>query len=262
MTISPIQEMKYDYLAVSVYADNESMGQAAAEAAAQAIQLAVAARGAASVVFASANSQLTLLKALRQMSGIHWTSVTAFHMDEYRWSDRNLPSGHPAGFAEFLRRHLLDHVRVRAFYPMPGHAGDVTVACRAYEMLLRAFPVDVCCLGIGENGHIAFNDPPVADFVDPVWVKRTPLDPASRQQQVGEGHFASLENVPTHAMTMTIPALRAARTMLCIVPERRKAEAVRQALLGPVSTACPASILRQTPHCRLLLDREAASGLA
>jgi glucosamine-6-phosphate deaminase len=257
MTVLPIREAKCDELAVEVYADNEAMGEAAAEAAAAALRQAVSARGTASVVFASANSQLTFLKALRQIAGIPWPSVTAFHMDEYQ----SLPAGHPAGFAEFLRRHLLDHVRTGAFYPMPGHARDLGTACQAYERLLRAFPVDVCCLGIGENGHIAFNDPPVADFADPVWVKMAPLDEASRRQQVGEGHFTTLDTVPTHAMTMTIPALRAARTMVCIVPEKRKANAVRDTLLGPVSTACPASILRQTAHCRLYLDREAASEL-
>ncbi len=146
-----------------------------------------------------------------------------------------------------------------AFYPVPGRPANVEAACRGYELLLRAHPADLCCLGIGENGHLAFNDPPVADFNDPVWVKVVPLDEASRRQQVGEGHFPSLATVPTHALTLTIPALRAAKKMLCIVPEKRKAEAVRKTLLGPITTACPASILRQTPHCHLFLDRDSAS---
>jgi glucosamine-6-phosphate deaminase len=124
---------------------------------------------------------------------------------------------------------------------------------------LRAHPADLCALGIGENGHLAFNDPPFADFDDPVWVKVVKLDDLSRRQQVGEGHFASIQEVPTHAVTLTIPALLAARRVLAIVPERRKAEAVFQALNGPISPDCPASILRKTAHAHLFLDAESAA---
>ena len=255
MAVPPIREMTYGDLTVSVYPDNQTLGQAAAEAAAAIIRQAIAERGIANVILATGNSQLTTLHALREMPGIHWPAVNVFHMDEYL----NLPPGHPASFPLFLRRHLLDHVPLGAFYPVPGHPANVEAACRGYELLLRAHPADLCCLGIGENGHLAFNDPPVADFSDPVWVKVVPLDEASRRQQVGEGHFPSLATVPTQALTLTIPALRAAKKMLCIVPEKRKAEAVRKTLLGPITTACPASILRQTPHCHLFLDRDSAS---
>jgi glucosamine-6-phosphate deaminase len=134
----------------------------------------------------------------------------------------------------------------------------VGAACRGYELLLRAHPIDLCCLGIGENGHIAFNEPSASDFDDPVWVRRIALRETSRRQQVGEGHFMSLSEVPTHAITLTIPALRSARKMLCIVPEDRKAKAVHGTLLGPISPNCPASILRETPHAVLFLDRESA----
>lgn len=257
MTVQPVKEATYDQLRVSIYLDNETMGRAAAEAAAAIIVQAIAERGGANIVLATGNSQLTFLHSLRELPGIPWPAVNVFHMDEYL----NLAPGHPASFPLFLRRHLIDHVPVGAFYPVPGRPGNVELACQGYELLLRAHPVDLCCLGIGENGHLAFNDPPVADFDDPVWVKVVPLEEASRRQQVGEGHFASLEEVPTHAITMTIPALRAARQMLCIVPESRKAEAVRKTLLGPISTVCPASILRRTPHARLLLDRESAAAI-
>ena len=257
MTITPLQETTYDQLAVSIYPNNEVLGQAAAQAAVASIRRAVAERGAANIILASANSQLTFLHALRELPDVPWPAVNILHLDEYL----NLPPGHPAGFSLFLRQHLLNHVPFGAFFPVPGHASDVEAACRAYELLLRAHPVDLCCLGIGENGHVAFNEPPVADFDDPLWVKVVPLDKASRRQQVGEGHYPSLDAVPTHAITLTIPALRAAKEMLCIVPERRKAEAVRQTLCGPVGTACPASILRQTPHARLLLDRDAAESI-
>ncbi|HWQ84183.1 MAG TPA: 6-phosphogluconolactonase, partial [Anaerolineales bacterium] len=149
-----------------------------------------------------------------------------------------------------------------AFYPVPGRSSgdsDTLQACRDYEALLRAHPADLCALGIGENGHLAFNDPPFADFNDPVWVKMIKLDEVSRQQQAGEGHFPDIDSVPTHAITLTIPALLAARKVLAIVPEARKAAAVKRSLTGPVDPGCPASILRQTPHAHLFLDRDSAS---
>jgi len=255
MPINPVREMTYDQLACRVYATNAEMGQAAAEHAAAELRAAIAERRVANVVLAAANSQLTFLHALREQPGIDWRAVNVFHMDEYL----NLAPGHPASFALFLRRHLVDQVPIGAFYPVPGRPADVDLACRGYELLLRANPVDVCCLGIGENGHVAFNEPPVADFQDPVWLKQVELDEMSRRQQVGEGHYASLDEVPTHALTMTVPALCAAKAMVCIVPETRKAQAVHDTLLGPVSTACPASILRRMPHAALYLDVDAAS---
>jgi glucosamine-6-phosphate deaminase len=260
MPVKPVREKTYDQLACRVYGSNAEMGQAAAAHAAEVLRAAIAERGVANMVLAAANSQLSFLHALRDLpdsggQAIDWQAVNVFHMDEYL----DLAPGHAAGFALFLRRHLVDQVPIGAFYPVPGRPADVDMACRGYELLLKANPVDLCCLGIGENGHVAFNEPPVADFQDPVWLKRVELDEKSRLQQVGEGHYASLDEVPTHALTMTIPALCAAKTMICIVPETRKAQAVRDTLLGPVSTACPASILRQMPHATLYLDVDAAS---
>jgi len=262
MPVSPVREMTYDQLACRVFATNAEMGQAAAEQCAAELRTAIAERGVANLVLAAANSQLTFLHALRDLpdkgrQAINWQAVNVFHMDEYL----NLAPGHPASFALFLRRQLVDQVPIGAFYPVPGRPADVDLACRGYELLLKANPVDVCCLGIGENGHVAFNEPPVADFQDPVWLKQVKLDEMSRRQQVGEGHYASLDEVPTHALTMTIPALCAAKSMICIVPEARKAQAVHDTLLGPVSTACPASILRRMPHAVLYLDTDAASTL-
>jgi glucosamine-6-phosphate deaminase len=178
-------------------------------------------------------------------------------MDEYI----DLEPGHPASFPAFLRRHFLDHLQpaVGAFYPVPGRRSDVEAACREYESLLRTHPADLCALGIGENGHIAFNDPPFADFNDPVWVKVVKLDEKSRRQQTGEGHFPDLESVPTHAITLTIPALLAARKVLAIVPEGRKALAVQRSLRGPIEPGCPASILRHAAHAHLYLDRDSAA---
>lgn len=255
MTSQTIFTATFDQLPISVYETNEEMGQAASAAAQGIIRRAIAAKGAANIIIATGNSQLTFLQHLRQAEGIDWSKVTIFHMDEYI----NLPDGHPASFPTFLRRHLLDHIpEPAAFYPVMARAGQLEANCAAYASALHDYPADLCAMGIGENGHIAFNDPPFAEFNDPVWVKVVRLDEVSRQQQVGEGHFTGLHEVPTHAITLTIPALLAAKQVLCIVPESRKAVAVRDALLGPISESCPASILRETAHAHLYLDRDAA----
>ncbi len=257
MTLQPISQLRFDDLPVSVYRTNAEMGQAAADEAVGVIRRAVIERGEANIILATGNSQLTFLAALQEKHEIPWGAVNVFHMDEYVGID----PAHGASFPLFLRQHLLDAVHPKAFYPVPGRAADLAAACREYEALLRAHPADLCALGIGENGHLAFNDPPYADFDDPVWAKVVKLDERSRHQQVGEGHFKSLAEVPTHAITLTIPALRAARRMICIVPEARKADAVTRSLLGPITEDCPGSILRQTPHAHLYLDAESAAGL-
>ncbi len=257
MIPKPIREALFDALRTSVFATNADLGEAAAAEAREIIVAAIEARGHANIVLATGNSQLTFLHALRELSGIDWKAVNVFHMDEYVGIDPN----HPASFPRFLRDHILAAVKPGRFYPVPGQAADVEAACREYERLLKAHPADLCAMGIGENGHIAFNDPPFADFDDPVWVKVVRLDERSRQQQVGEGHFPDLAAVPTHAITLTIPALLSAKRILCIVPEARKAEAVARALLGPITEDCPASILRRAGHAHLLLDQESAARL-
>jgi len=252
---NPIYETQLEQLPVGIFRTNQELGAAAAQEAAEVIRRAVEQRGVANIIVATGNSQLTFLAALRADQSIPWPQVNIFHMDEYV----GLALNHPASFPLFLKRHLLDYIQPKAFFPVPGRAANVEPACAEYEALLRAHPADLCALGIGENGHIAFNDPPFADFDDPAWVKIVKLAEASRKQQVGEGHFASLDEVPTHAMTLTIPALLAAKRVLAIVPEARKAEAVYRSLRGPITQDCPASILRQTPHARLFLDAESAA---
>ena len=150
-------------------------------------------------------------------------------------------------------------MKPKAFHYVGGDADQPVAECRRYEALLRAQPMDLCCLGIGENGHLAFNDPPVASFDERDWVKIVKLDVGCRQQQVGEGHFPNLDAVPQYAITLTIPALCAAKRVLAIVPEKRKAPAVKASLRGPVSTACPGSFLRTQKHATLFLDQESAS---
>jgi glucosamine-6-phosphate deaminase len=253
-----LSETRWGELPTHVYATNEELGYAAAGEAAAAIGAAIAARGHANVILATGNSQLTFLAALRRQTEVDWAAVNVFHMDEYL----GLSPDHPASFPRFLRRHFLDGLPVRAFFPVDAHAAAPEAACAQYAALLRQHPADLCALGIGENGHLAFNDPPFAEFADPCWVKVIRLAEASRRQQAGEGHFPTLGDVPTHAITLTIPALLAAKRVLAIVPEARKAGAVARALRGPITEECPASILRRTPHAHLFLDGDSAARLA
>jgi len=249
-----IYETKVEELPVSIYESNEELGQAAAGEATSVIVRAVCERGIANVILATGNSQLTFLVALRNQESIDWSKVNVFHMDEYIGIDPN----HPASFPNFMRKHFLAYVHPKAFYPVNGQRKDVETVCSEYARRLRAHPADLCALGYGENGHLAFNDPPFADFDDPVWVKTVKLAEASRLQQVGEGHFAALEECPTHAITLTIPALLSAQRILCIVPEARKAAAVERALRGPISVDCPGSILRKMAHAHLFLEPASA----
>jgi glucosamine-6-phosphate deaminase len=255
MVSKPVYESRVDALPITVYATNEEMGQAAAAAATEVLVAAIQARGEANCILATGNSQLTFLAALRETPGIDWSRINVFHMDEYVGIDPE----HPASFPKFLRQHLLQYVTPKAFFPVAAQGRDPEVVCQEYEAALRAHPADLCAMGIGENGHLAFNDPPYANFLDTAWAKVVTLAERSRRQQVGEGHFTSLAEVPTQAITLTIPALLAAQRVLCIVPEARKAEAVLRSLTGPITDDCPASILRQTPHAHLFLDRDAAA---
>ncbi len=242
-------------LSVRIFDDVHEMGRAAAVDGAQAIREAIAERGAANVMLATGNSQLEFLAALVTHTDLDWSCVTAFHMDEYV----GLPPTHSASFQRYMRERVAARLPFREFNYLTGDTGDAQAEADRYAALLRALPLDLCCCGIGENGHLAFNDPPVADFDDPLAVKIVALEPASRRQQVAEGHFATVADVPTHAITVTIPALLRARRVLAIVPEARKAVPVRDALQGPITTACPASVLRRQPHAILYLDAESSS---
>jgi len=255
--IKPIKTTQYDELPVAIYDSNEAMGRAAALDAREFINRAIAEKGEANIIIATGNSQLTFLEALRGLEELDWSKVTVFHLDEYVGIDPE----HPASFPLFLRQHFLNFLDVRAFYPISGGSDDVEQTCRQYEALLKQHPADMVALGWGENGHIAFNDPPYVKFDDPAWVKVIELAEASRKQQVGEGHFGSLAEVPTHAITLTIPALLAPKAVLCIVPEARKADAVRACLTEPVSEDRPGSILRRVKHARLYLEPDSAAKL-
>jgi len=252
--ITSFREQRYGDLLVSIYPTNQQLGEAAAQAAAVILQQALTTRGHASLALATGNSQLTFLAALAEVD-IDWSHIQVLHIGEYV----GLADTHPASFRRFLQEKIVARVNPAEFYGIAGDAPDVMAECHRYEALLRAHPADLCCMGIVENGHLAFNDPPFADFRDSAWVKAVTLDEVSRQQQANEGYFGSLDEVPTQAITLTTPALLAARRALIIAPEARKAATVRAALLGPITADCPASILRQTPHAHLYLDEDAAA---
>lgn len=242
-------------LVVSRHASLDALAAATADDAAALLAAAIDARGGANVMLATGNSQLAFLTELARHHEVDWSRITAFHMDEYL----GLPETHPASFRRYMRERVASLMHPRVFHYIEGDAPDPDAECTRYARLLSAHPLDVCCLGIGENGHLAFNDPPVADFHDPVAVKIVELDDVCKQQQVGEGHFAGIDDVPPRAITVTIPALLAARHVLAIVPEQRKAAIVARTLTEPVSTACPATILRTCAHAHLYLDDASAS---
>ena len=254
MTPIPIFENKFEDLQTSIYQTNEDLGTAAAQEATNILKMVIRQKGEANVILATGNSQLTFLKALIKMP-VEWSKVNIFHMDEYI----GLDPAHPASFPLFLKVHFVDHIQPKAFFPItPNTLIESQKVCEEYEAMLILFPADLCVLGIGENGHLAFNDPPFADFHDTRRVKVIKLDEASRRQQVGEGHFKNIDQVPTHAITLTIPALLAAKQVLALVPEARKAEAVYRSLIGPITPECPGSILRRTSQAHLYLDMDSS----
>lgn len=255
---TPPRRFKVDALSVEVYSSNEALGTSAAAQAAAILRDAIAKTGEARVILASANSQLSFIEALTEKEQLPWDKITCFHMDEYV----GISGDHSASFAGWMKKRILQTVKPKAFHFLNGQAADPEAECKRYAELLREKPLNLVCMGIGENGHIAFNDPPVADFNDPLTVKLVELEERCKQQQVGEGHFPSLEAVPTHAFSLTIPTLLSGENILCIVPEQRKAEAVKNTLEGPISTACPSSILRNQATAVLILDEEAASDLS
>ncbi len=249
-----MKTLQVDSLQVRIHPTQAEMAADVARVARQILVKALEQQPTAAMIFAAANSQIQSLHALAELSGIDWSRVVMFHMDEYLGIDAQ----HRASFRRFLRERVEEQLKPRAFHYIEGEAMEPLTECGRYTQLLREQPIDLCLLGIGENGHLAFNDPPVANFADPHTVKLVKLDEACRQQQVGEGHFPNLAAVRQYAFTLSIPALCSAKRMLCIVPERRKAAAVKAALRGPIETVCPASFLRKQAHCTLFLDAESA----
>ena len=245
---------------VNIAPDRATMGHRAAVHVVQVLQTTLARQATARVMFACAPSQNEFLAELATLSAgvIDWSHITAFHMDEYAV----LPATHPASFRHYLSHHFLTRLpRPPTFEPIAGEAPDPAAECARYARLLDTAPFDLICLGIGENGHIAFNDPPVVDFADVQSVKLVQLDQACRQQQVNDGCFANLATVPSRALTVTIPVFLRAHRLSIVAPGLRKAAAVRATLRDPISTACPATILRTHEQALLFLDRDSAAEL-
>lgn len=242
-------------LGVKIFTNREKMGKEAAINVSSAIQKLLKEKDEINMIFAAAPSQSDFMKELIADKAIRWEQINAFHMDEYIGLEKDAPQG----FGNFLKRHLFDELPFKSVHLVNGQAKDPEAECQRYSELLIKHPVDIVCLGIGENGHIAFNDPPVADFNDPKLVKVVELDIPCRQQQVNENLFEKIELVPTHAITITIPALLRAHQMFCMVPASNKAKAVYDTLNGEINESCPASILRTKEGAILYLDRDSAS---
>jgi glucosamine-6-phosphate deaminase len=206
------------------------------------------------MIFAAAPSQNEMLSELINDKNIDWTRITAFHMDEYV----GLSNTAPQAFGRFLRDRLFDKVPFGTVNYISSNEEKIEITCRDYEKLLREATIDIVCMGIGENGHIAFNDPPYANFKDSDWVKIVELDNVSRQQQVNDGCFKTIQDVPAKAITLTIPALLSAESLFVVVPGKTKAKAVKRTLHGPIVQDCPASILRNQKNAKLYLDNDSA----
>jgi len=238
--------------ALRSFPEREALGAAAARDIGDALTRRLDSQPGVRVIFASAPSQEATLRHLAERPGIDWSRVTAFHMDEYL----GLAPNAPQRFGNWLRGVLLDRIPVGTSYLIdPGD--DVQATVHGYSALLTAGPIDIVCLGIGVNGHLAFNDPP-ADFADPALVKVVTLDEVSRLQQVEDGCFATLAEVPAQAITLTIPALLAAAELFCMVPGAQKKRAVTDAMYGPIGGSVPASALRTHPQCTIYVDKDSA----
>ena len=241
---------------LKIFPDKSSLSRAAAEQAANAIRSALTKRGHARIVAATAASQIEFLDALTRMPGIDWSNVEAFHLDEYI----GLPVTHPGSFRKMLLEQLIQKTGISKFHLLDGDADDPAGIARRVGKTLASVPVDIAFLGIGENGHVAFNDPP-ADFEveDPYIVVN--LDEACRQQQVGEAWFANISQVPKQALSMSVQQVLKAKEILAVVPDQRKARAIRDCFAGETSPMVPASILRTHPNATVYLDKNSASML-
>lgn len=252
-TTAPKRSFRVDRLNVEVYPNRLELGIAAGKRAAAAIRQILEKKGEARVIFAAAPSQNETLDALAAESDIDWRRVTALHMDEYV----GLAPNAPERFSRYLKTHLFDRLPFKEVFLLDDPALSLSAdeIIRRYEKILAESPVDLVCMGIGENGHIAFNDPP-ADFHDPQPVKIVDLDIVCRQQQVNDGCFPNLDAVPKQAVSLTIPTLTAAGTLICSVPGRLKRDAVRRTLTGTVAPDCPATALREHPCAALFVDED------
>ena len=249
--------LKVGTLKLQIHADGRAAGVAAAQAVAEALQQLDQNMDTIGVIFATGASQLETLRALTAMPGLPWRKVRGFHLDEYIGLDEQ----HPASFRKYLQKNLTQRVSLQEFFPIDGSSSDQDRVQREYVEKLRAADPQLCLLGIGENGHLAFNDPAEANFDDPAPMKVVTLDTECRQQQLAEGWFQKFEDVPERALTITIPTILKVPKLIVSISGHRKAQIIRRALLEPISTACPATILRSHPDVTLFLDQASAAEL-
>ena len=240
-----------DKLKVDVYDTRQSMGEGAGKYALEAIKDLLSKKEEIYIVFAAAPSQNEFLQYVSEAPGIDWGRIHALHMDEYI----GLPEDAPQGFGNFLRRAIFDKVPFASVDYIYANE-SIEETCARYTAILEKHPVDIVFMGIGENGHIAFNDPGVADFDDPVAIKKVALDNKCRNQQVHDGCFAKLSEVPKYALTLTVPTLFKADKLICVVPAPTKADAVRATVCGPITEACPSTIMRRHKDARMFVDSD------
>lgn len=250
--------IKADKLNVHVYESRRQMGDAAASIIASELRDLINRKGRATAIFASAPSQNEFLEALVLSPDIDWSRVTVFHLDEYLGMKEDAPQS----FRKFLIDRLVNKVALGEFHGLRGDAGDGPSEATRYGQLLDTNPPDFAVLGIGENGHLAFIDPPFCDFNDPEAVKVVQLDEICRNQQVNDGAFSSLDEVPRNALSLTIPTIMARRKLFAIAPGPAKRNAIKSTVEGPIATSCPASILRTHPDAHLFVDRDSAELLS
>jgi len=241
---------------VIICPDEETLGRTAGEQGASLIKQAIEERGKANLIFATGVSQFGVLSTLVNASGIDWSRVVGFHLDEYV----GIPETHPASFRRYLKERLVDKAGIKQFHYIKGE-GEVLRECQRLSEIIKRHPIDLAFVGLGENGHLAFNDPP-ADFETQEPYILVNLDEATKRQQLNEGWFKNLEQVPNQALTMSIRQIMKSRYIICCVPEKRKAKAVKDCLEGPISPKAPGSILQKRPNAIIFLDRDSASLLS
>ena len=250
-----MKTMKKDLLTVNIYNTRTEMGEAAAKDIKACILSLLEKKETINMIFAAAPSQNEVLASLALDKEIPWERVNAFHMDEYIGRSADAPQG----FGNFLKAHIFGLAPFKSVNYIDISATDAEAECARYSALLAQYPTDIVVMGIGENGHIAFNDPPVADFADTKAVKPVLLDEICRNQQVNDGCFATIDDVPKYAITLTVPTLFAGDHLFCIVPAKTKANAVKATICGEIGEACPATILRRHENAVLYLDGDSSS---
>ncbi|MEO1377607.1 MAG: glucosamine-6-phosphate deaminase [Cyanobacteria bacterium J06635_10] len=249
------KDFRVDSLGVQIYKSETELALSAATIVQEYLQLILQQKQTATVLFATGNSQIKFLDALTNLNNIDWSRIICFHLDEYL----GISGDNSSSFRYYLKERVEKRISPSLFHYIEGDTLQPLQECDRYSKLLKAQPIDLCFLGIGDNGHLAFNEPSVADFNDPYMIKLVKLDSVNRQQQLESGNFPNLESVPRYAFTLTIPTICAAKKIICLAPGKRKAKVIKQMLEGEISEGFPASILRKQSQASLLLDTDAAS---